>query len=119
MFRLILFVLLGLATFKLALAEPEAQEEPTSPVTQLPLMIQCTSAEIVERMVEDYEELPFIEGNGSWQIPNGQSLSGRIEMYVNPDTGTFTFVIAMGEALKCAVISGNDLKPWLSEENAI
>ena len=118
MSRLILLVLLGLATFKLALAEPQPQEQPKVPVTQLPLMIQCTAAEIVERMVEDYDELPFIEGNGSWQIPSGQSLNGRIEMYVNPKTGTFTFVIAMSEELKCVVISGNELKPWLSEKNS-
>jgi len=119
MSRLILLVLLGLATFKLALAEPQPQEQPKVPVTTLPLMIQCTAAEIVERMVEEYDELPFIEGNGSWQIPNGQSLSGRVEMYANPDTGTFTFVIAMSEELKCVVISGNNLKPFLSDKNSI
>jgi hypothetical protein len=120
MFRLVLCVLLGLATFKLALAEPQPQpqEDPTVPVTTLPLMIQCTAAEIVERMVEEYDELPFIEGNGSWQIPNGQNINGRVEMYVNPSTGSFTIVIPLGTDVKCVVISGKDLKPMLSDKNS-
>jgi len=118
MFRLVLCVLLGLATFKLALAEPQPQEDSTVPVTTLPLMIQCTTAEIVERMVEEYDELPFIEGNGSWQIPNGQNINGRVEMYVNPSTGSFTIVIPLGTDVKCVVISGKDLKPMLSDKNS-
>ena len=117
MSRLILLVLLGLATFKLALAEPQPQEEPKVPVTNLPLMLQCTAAEVVERMVEEYDELPFIEGNGTWLIPNGQSISGKIEMYVNPSTGSFTLVIPLGTDVKCVVISGKDLKPMLSDKN--
>jgi len=119
MFRLFLFVLLGLATFRLAFAEPQIQEEPKIPVTPLPLMIQCTDAEVVERMVEDYNEQPFIEGLGTWEIPSGQTVGGRIEIYANPKSGTYTIVIAMSEDLKCVVISGTDIKPWLSGKNAI
>ena len=113
--------MLGLATFKLALAEPQPQpqEEPKVPITTLPILLQCTAAEIVERMVEDYDELPFIEGNGTWLIPNGQNINGRVEMYVNPSTGSFTIVIPLGTDVKCVVISGKDLKPMLSDKNII
>lgn len=117
MFRLFLFVLLGLATFRLALAEP--QQEPKISVIPLPLMIQCTDAEVVERMVKDYQEQPFIEGLGTWDIPSGQTMGGRIEMYANPKSGTYTLVIAMSEDVKCIVISGTDIRPWLSGKNAI
>ena len=119
MYRLVLCVLLGLATFKLALAEPESQEEYKVPVTELPLMIQCVPSEVVDRMIEEYNELPFVEGNGNWEIPGGKNMQGRTEMYVNPKTGTFTYIIVLSDVIKCVVISGNELKPFLSEENAI
>ena len=48
MFRLVLFVLLGLATFKLALADPDVERKQT--VTQLPLMVNCVSNEAFFRM---------------------------------------------------------------------
>jgi len=116
MFRLVLCVLLGLATFKLALAEPQ---NPTVPITRLPIMIQCTASEIVDRMVEDYEEIPFFESQGSWEIPNGQTLSGRVVMYLSRSTKTYTLVIEFEEDIKCVVISGRDLQPWYPNKTVL
>ena len=113
MFRLILCVLLGLATFKLASAEP-AQEQQT--VTQLPLMVNCVSNEVFERMIDDYGEQPFSEGNGTWSIPGNRDASGRIITYVNPKTFTYTVALDF-ETVKCIVFSGNSFAPMISEKN--
>ena len=115
MFRLVLFVLLGLATFKLALADPDVEQ--TQTVTQLPLMVNCVSNEAFFRMIDEYEELPFSEGNGTWSIPGSRDASGRIVTYVNPKTFTYTVAIDFVE-VKCVVFSGNNFAPLLSEKNS-
>jgi len=115
MFRLVLFVLLGLATFKLALADPDVEQKQT--VTQLPLMVNCVSNEAFFRMIDEYEELPFSEGNGTWSIPGNRDASGRIVTYVNPDTLTYTVAIDFVD-VKCVVFSGNNFRPLLSEKNS-
>lgn len=113
MFRLVLCVLLGLATFKLALAEPQ-QEKQT--VTQLPIMINCVPNAVFDNMINEYGEQPFSQGNGTWSIPDGRDLSGKIITFVNPKTLTFTVAIDFVE-VKCVVFSGNNFAPMFSEKN--
>lgn len=114
MFRLILIVLLGLATFRLALAEPQQETEPQAapPVVELPLMIQCANRQMVDGMLMQYGEKPFVEGFANWQIPNGQTLSGRLEIYVNPTTHSYSVIIVLAGDIKCVVISGDKFDPW-------
>ena len=114
MFRLVLFVLLGLATFKLALADPDVEYE--RKVTQLPIFVNCVQNEVFFKMVDEYGEKPFSEGNGTWSIPY-QDMSGRIITYVNPSTLTYTIAIDLIE-VKCVVISGNNFSPLLSDKNS-
>jgi len=107
MFRLVLFVLLGLATFKLASAEQQ-QEQQT--VTQLPIMINCIPNESFFKLLEDYGEEPFSQGDGSWSIPGNRDINGLILTYVNPKTFTFTIAIDF-DTVKCVVISGRTFSP--------
>ena len=115
MFRLVLFVLLGLASFKLALADPDTEQ--TLTVTQLPLMVNCVPNEVFFKMVDEYGEQPFSEGNGTWSIPGDIDASGRILTYVNPETLTYTVAIDFVD-VKCVVFSGNNFKPLLSAKNS-
>ena len=115
MFRLVLFVLLGLATFKLALADPDVEQKQT--VTQLPLMVNCIPNDAFFKMIDEYGEQPFSDGLSSWSIPGGRDANGRTVIYVNPNTFTFTVAIDFVD-VKCVVFSGREFAPLLSDKNS-
>jgi len=115
--RPVLIFLLGLAFF---VSNPiQAEEQPTPEeqpqILALPIMVQCGSAEFIDTVMSNYNEVPFATATGTWTLPDGSPLTGGVEVYVNPETRTFSVLIVPNPEVKCVVISGNSFGPSFNE----
>ena len=94
---------------------PESKE----PVYRLlPSFINCTDIETLDRMIAEYDEIPFSKGLGMILIPGGPgNFESQLRTYVNPDNGSFTIVLMLDENAGCVVIMGKDFTPWSPDKN--
>lgn len=81
--------------------------------------IACNEWQIVSsNLKKDYGEVPFVRGDGSINLPNG-NVPGEMIIFMNPTTKTFTLVIRLGpepEAPTCAISVGDQFSPATSKE---
>lgn len=83
-----------------------------------PIDLECSqkTGKIAEYVKQEYQEQNFAQGkialqsskSGKWQL-------AEFEMYVNPETRTWTMVAKMPDGVDCAVGSGSDFVPWLEK----
>lgn len=103
-----LAALLGLAVIT-GLAQAQPQD-----LVKLPSSLVCGAydPENSPEFVEKYGEKPFLDGSGQVVSEDTRlSYNGRIRMYLNPQTGSYTLLIDIKQQFTCMVISGNDAKP--------
>ena len=82
----------------------------------LPIMIQCGNAEKMIGVLEDHDEQPFITGQFSVILPSGQVITQPGAVYMNPQTGTVSVVIAFAESKKvCHILNGSEFGPAVSQ----
>jgi len=107
MFRLA-FIIAGLVSL---VNIAQAQEEPSN-VIPLAVVAQCTDEAVAKRMVDNWEEIPLLNAQSRTQaLPSGQFLEGKIKMYANPETWSWTiFITDPEEKLWCMLTSGDNLK---------
>ena len=69
-------------------------------VTQLTSQVQCAPrGEVVAGLTGNYGEVPAAQGNTPGTL---------MEVYVNPDTGTWTIVVSYPDGKTCMLASGDD-----------
>jgi hypothetical protein len=104
-----------LALFLSVLAMPALADNHTQTqgVTILPIPTPCGNIPLDELYLEKYGEIPFLEGDGSIVVGPDQAVNGIVEMYVNPETKSFTIVFNINDKLYCMLTSGKDLKPFV------
>tara|TARA_B110000495_G_C22975074_1_gene572620 strand:+ start:695 stop:1045 length:351 start_codon:yes stop_codon:yes gene_type:complete len=106
-----LIVLTWMAVFYAGTAYGEEQEQP--PI-RLPLMVECGSNEQIQALIRKHGELPFFSGNTLYQTPGG-AFVGRLEVWANPKTRSFTITIRPSDDKTCIVLPGKDLTPYMDE----
>ena len=111
MFRLILTVLLGLALT--APAHTEENNDQEYPFVELPMLVQCGSYELIDKVFEDFKELQLAESVSNFKIPDGRMITAPMEIYVNPKTRTFSVVVVL-DTVKCIAFSGHSFTPTLN-----
>jgi hypothetical protein len=109
-----LFWLLSATT---VFAQPEATPSPTPQVpndgiVNLPVMLDCGPIASIMEILQNYKELPTATGDASWRIPNGQMLKGRMVIWINPQTKSFSITIQPNEDMACIFLPGMNFAPF-------
>lgn len=112
MFRLALFVLLGLATLP-ALAEPPENKEDAKWLN-MPMIANCTTADELEKLTSRYSEIPIARGNGMILVPTSKgTITGELRFYASTEgESTYTMILMISEEVGCVIGMGNDFRPW-------
>jgi len=84
----------------------------------LPINLECAaeSGKIKTLIKDEYQEQNFAKGKvavhayntGLWQTVN-------FELYVNPDTKTWTIIAKMKDGVDCVLGSGDSFIPWFEK----
>ena len=116
-------VLMCFSTF--AIAEHESTPQTPTPETidpkifedmfRLPTFIDCGTPEVVMKMLVDYEEIPIAQGQTFTIRPDLQLQPGPFTLFVNPETGSFSFVVQFKPAdfgpIWCITQAGSNFGP--------
>lgn len=103
-----IFCFVGLA---LLMGSPvQAQEQPQQKyfLHQQP----CDSVISLMMTIEKYREEPLFEANTISQNANGQWYEGKSMMFVNWETGTYSFVTLYPDGTGCMQAIGKEFKPY-------
>ena len=65
---------------------------PYGTVRKLPLMAMCGSVENLSAKLRQYNEIPMVHGKAALEVPNAGLLEGRMTLYMNPQTKSFTYI---------------------------
>ena len=102
----------GLAILN-ALSVSAQEQTPTTPQSGFPMPTIAT-CDTMEKMlaviVDKYEEMPLISGEGSVIHQNGQMMTGTMTLWTNFETSSFSVTLDNGN-LMCLVSMGNKLFP--------
>jgi hypothetical protein len=69
--------------------------------------------EVIEKTAE-YQELPLFTATGfQLSAATGELLGGRMMVWVNPDTGTWTLAVLYPDSeVACLIVSGHSFEPY-------
>lgn len=93
-----------------AIAEPQQQPSEV-PTVALPLLMVCSPIDPGPGLQRQYNEIPFVQGNGVINIPGGRQVPGQLKMFLAKDMTSFTIMFNVGEEMFCMVMTGNDIEP--------
>lgn len=105
---------LATITCLLALAAPlQAQEQD---MLVFPMGIPCTppAPELYDNFEDNMGELPMLRGNIIVGSLNGGEYNATMEMFVNPQTSTFSILIYFDDdKMACVLTVGDSLTPFI------
>lgn len=91
-------------------------EEPVITLQKVP----CTQWKfVVHNLTTVYQEIPFSQSDSAMTLPNGQNLVGKLVMFVNPNTKSFSAVMRLGpepESMACIIAAGENFAPAKDQE---
>jgi len=103
-------LLFWVATSLTVFAQEDSQ--PTQPMVNLPIMLDCGPAEVIAEMLIGYEEIPVAQAEVIWRIPSGEFRSGPMTIFAHPEKRTVSFVIDIGNSFACIAFPGNNFGPY-------
>jgi len=104
-------VLLSIVAPASAQEEPQPQQPLTGP-RLFYVQQQCDSVQQLMTNIAKYTENPLFESTVISQHVSGEWFQGRGMMFVNPDTGTFSFVVLYPDGTACMQAVGNRFEPY-------
>ena len=111
-----------LAPFLCLLALSPAVAEDLPPGTlQLPSSMVCgTYNPGVSEIQKSYGEIPFLEGRGQVLSPDyTKAYHGDVEMFLNPENGSFTIFLHIRQELTCMIVTGEGMAPIFGERTKL
>ena len=101
-----------LATFLCLLAtSPAIAEEPENNIVNLPFYMTCGEKTMEGFLNGKYGELPMLEGDAQVIAGPNRFVPGKMTMFVNPETKTYTVVFVVAGQMHCMITSGENLAP--------
>jgi hypothetical protein len=86
---------------------------------RLPSLIDCGPPDKIQKMVDDYGEVPIAEGNTFIIRPDLILQPGPLTLFVNPSTKTWTMVVKFKPAgypeMWCVVGAGTEFGPAIQK----
>lgn len=117
--QLTLMLLCGLAILTGAVSL-HAQEQKNQ-IFKLPTFIDCGTAEAIDKIIGNHNEIPFAGGDIAVIIPPGnQMIQGPMTMYIDPSSGSYTITMTLEPRKewpnpfnleKCIISYGKNFKP--------
>ena len=95
----------------LAISTAHAEEQNPQGVQQFPMFVNCVFGSPENMLLQQYGELPFIEGIGSIVIPGDRNLSGVMTMYMSPGGSSYTIMFQASPDAHCLIMSGGKIEP--------
>tara|TARA_E500000081_G_scaffold70629_1_gene72490 strand:- start:633 stop:986 length:354 start_codon:yes stop_codon:yes gene_type:complete len=104
------------ATFFFVSGHAIAQEKTSA--NQLMIMVTCDIESEMNDIIRKYDERTLAIGDGNMVIaPTGQMLPGKMKLWVNPETGSWTISLVgpdQGDNTKaCMLSSGRNFSPYV------
>ena len=103
------------AAFLCVLAVPAiAQELDLQGISRLPTALLCgpQSPETDQKILDEYGEIPFLEGQGEIIAVNPNlSYQGKIRMFLDPEDFSYSIFLDLGEQFTCLVVTGERIEP--------
>ena len=102
-------------TFLCVLTVTALAENIPNKTVQIPSSLLCGVYNEGEKMKEEYGELPFVQGDAQVLSPNpGQAYFGKIRIFLNPETHSYTIMFDIEDRLTCLLTTGDKLSPIYS-----
>ena len=103
------------AAFLCVLAAPAiAQELDLQGISRLPTALLCgpQSPETDQRILDEYGEIPFLEGDGEIiAVDPNLAYPGKIRMFLDPEDLSYSIFLDLGEQVTCLVVTGERIEP--------
>ena len=91
-----------------------AQELNLQGISRLPTALLCgpQSPTTDQRILDEYGEIPFLEGDGEIIAVNPNlAYPGTIRFFLDPDDFSYSIFLDLGEQFTCLVVTGNRIEP--------
>jgi hypothetical protein len=96
------------------LAMPALAEDDLKGIIKLPSALLCGEydPENDKRILEQYGEIPFVQGDGEVLSPDiNKSYQGVIKFYLDPNDHSYSVFIEINNEITCLITTGEKLKP--------
>lgn len=107
---LTLFLCVSAATGCFAQDIPPIDDRTPQPGINLPMFTTCSQTDPADMLLEQYDELPFVDGKGSIMIPDGRLLPGTVRVFMHPQGATFSVIISTDNGIHCMLTSGESMQ---------
>ena len=74
--------------------------------------LPCGTFEPLLRVLADKQELLLFTGSGAIIADDGMMYQGASMVFVNPDTGSWSYVMRFTETFACLLTSGQEFSPY-------
>ena len=98
------------------LAMPALAEDEMKGIIKLPAMLLCGEydPENDRRILEEYGEIPFVQGDGEVITPDiNTSYQGIVKFYLDPNDHSYSVFLDINEQLTCLLTTGEKLEPMV------
>jgi hypothetical protein len=102
-----------LAAFLCVFACSAYAEQLPKGTIQLPTTLVCgPHSPKLERVYEEYGELPFLNGDGEVLTPDiSKAYQGNVRMFLDPKDGSYSVFLDIEDKLTCLIVTGNKIEP--------
>jgi len=83
-------------------------------IVRLPTALLCgpQSNATEQRILEEYGELPFLQGDGDVMSPDiNLSYQGKVRFFLDPDDYSYSVFLDLGDQFTCLVVTGDRIDP--------
>lgn len=105
-------IILGLAMLT---TTPASAQENQDTSMRVPILGICDLSEKIIAVINGkYGEIPMADGDGGMDVlagPAGQRLPGKMTIWVNPETFSYTVTIEGPNGFHCIVSTGENFRP--------
>ena len=101
------------AAFLCVLAVPALAQDLTG-IVRLPTALLCgpQSSDTEQRILEEYGELPFLQGDGDVMSPDiNLSYQGKVRFFLDPNDYSYSVFLDLGEQFTCLIVTGDQITP--------
>ena len=89
-----------------------AQESQPQRITEVPMLITCAPVSPETMLLQEYNEVEFLEGASAIVLPSGRIVQGKIRFFLNPNTPhSYSIIFETEQELYCLVMSGESINP--------
>lgn len=102
----------GLALALVVGSASQAQETPSQSTKSLVARQPCDPVEVMLANIQKYQEEPLFTAETYTLHVSGEWFAGQSMMFVNQDTGTYSFITLYPDGTACMQAAGTTFEPY-------